>query len=130
MTTSACTSLPSADGGASSDDGGSTSGSDSGATSDAGPAPTGIPAGATVVSPGDDVASAVKSCTGGTVYFNPGTYTLTSSIAVPSNCTLMGAPKWTSIITGGTASSSPIFQLNSSSNVTVTELTSRISTAW
>ena len=86
---------------------------------------TNISAGAVVVHPTDSVASitsAVQSCSTHFVHFAAGTYTITSTINVPSNCQIEGELGWTSIITGGNGPDSMIFQFNMSSNVTVTRL--------
>jgi hypothetical protein len=84
---------------------------------------TDVTAGATIVHPGDNIAAIVQACSTGVVHFAAGTYTLTSSMNVPSNCTLEGELGWTSIITGGVGNSQrPIFQLNHSSNVTIDRL--------
>jgi len=84
---------------------------------------TPVTADAQIVHPGDDIASIVQACSTNVVHFAAGTYSLTSTINIPANCQLEGELGWTSIITGGVNNpSSPIFQLNHSSNVTITRL--------
>ena len=84
---------------------------------------TPVTAGAQIVHPGDDITSIVQACSAQTVHFSAGTYQLTSMINVPPNCQLEGELGWTSIITGGVNNPNfPIFQLNRSSNVTITRL--------
>ncbi len=98
---------------------------------DAGPVETGVGGctvpivdvspGAQIVTPNDDIPAIVTACSMGVVHFSAGTYTLTSQINVPANCTLEGELGWTSIITGG-VSGNPLFELGGSSNVTITRL--------
>ena len=69
------------------------------------------------------ITSAIEGCAQGVIHFAAGTYKLTSTIHVPPNCQLEGELGWQSIITGGVNNSGlPIFQLDRSSNVTITRL--------
>ncbi len=82
-----------------------------------------VSAGAQVITPSSNVAAIVSACSTGVVHFSAGTYTITSSIHVPSNCTLEGDFNWASIITGGTGNkSAPVFNVGSSTHVTFTRL--------
>lgn len=80
---------------------------------------TPITPGAQVVHPGDNIAAIVSACSTGIVHFSAGTYTVASTINVPSHCQVEGELGWVSIVTGA---ANPIFHLGQSTGATITRL--------